>query len=66
MLGLRPGQRTLMADHVPELANFAAGSLLFGQLLSEEPYSLKVALVGFVSYAVLMGLALFFATGEQQ
>jgi len=56
----------LFADHVPELANFAAGTLLFGQFLTERPWSLTASLVGIVSYAVLMGIALFFAEGERQ
>ena len=65
MLRLRPDQRRLFADHLPELANFAAGSLLFGQFLTERPWSLAAGLVGVVSYAVLMGIALFFAEGER-
>ena len=66
MLRLGPEQRRLFAAHLPELANFAAGSLLFGQSLSERPYSLRLMLVGLVSYAVLMGIAVFFARGKRQ
>ena len=66
MLRLGPEQRRLFADHVPEPANFAAGTLLFGQFLTERPWSLTASLVGIVSYAVLMGIALFFAEGERQ
>ena len=43
---------------MPELANFAAGSLLFGQFLSDRPYSIRIGLVGVLGYAVLMGPAL--------
>jgi hypothetical protein len=56
----------LFANHLPELANFAAGSLLFGQFLSERPYSLRLVLVGLFSYAGLMGTALFFAGRGQR
>ena len=66
MLRLGPEQRRLFADHVPELANFAAGTSLFGQLLTEGPYSLRLTLLGLVSYAILMGIALFFARGKRQ
>ena len=66
MRRLRPEQTSLFADHLPELANFAAGSLLFGQFLAERPYSLRLMLVGLVSYAALMGIALFFAGRQRQ
>ena len=65
MLRLRWEQRKLLADHVPELANFAAGSLTFGQFLSDRPYSPGVAGLGFAIYAVLMGLALRLAKEER-
>jgi len=66
MLRLGPEQRRLFADHVPELANFAAGSLLFGQLLTERPYSLRLTLLGLLSYAVLRELRPFYARGKRQ
>jgi predicted RND superfamily exporter protein len=47
------------------LANFAAGSLLFGQFLSERPYSPAVALIGLATWIVLFGAAFFFAAGEE-
>jgi hypothetical protein len=66
MLRLTSGQRRVLVENVPELANFAAGSLLFGQFLSERPYSLALALAGIVAWAALTGIALFFAAGERR
>jgi len=44
MIRLHPGQRRVLVSHLPELANVAAGSLLFGQFLSERSYSPGLAL----------------------
>lgn len=65
MLRLRPGQRKIISDHVPELANFAAGSFLFGQVLTDRPYSIAVALIGLIIWAALTGVALLFAKDER-
>jgi hypothetical protein len=64
MVRLKPGQRRLLVAHIPPLANLAAGSLLFGQFLSERPYSLMVALIGFGTWFALFGIAFFFAAGS--
>jgi hypothetical protein len=64
MVRLKPGQRRLLVAHIPPLANLAAGSLLFGQFLSERPYSPTVALIGVGTWVVLFGTALFFAAGS--
>jgi len=44
MLGLRERQRAVLIDKVPDLANIAAGALIFGQLLGEGPISPVIAL----------------------
>ena len=64
MLRLSPGQRRLVVANVPALGNVAAGSLLFGQFLSERPYSPTIALIGLVAWVVLFGIAFFFAAKE--
>jgi hypothetical protein len=61
MLRLKLEQRRLAATHLPELANFAAGSFWFGQVLTGRPYSVAVALFGFVFWALIFGSALFLA-----
>ena len=64
MVRLRPGQRRLVVANVPALGNVAAGSLLFGQFLSDRPYSPALAVIGLATWAVLFGIALFFAAQE--
>ncbi len=54
----------MFAEHVPELANFAAGSFVFGQVLADRPYSIVVAMTGVVTWLALMGLAALLTTGD--
>jgi hypothetical protein len=63
MIRLKPAYRRVLVAHLPELANVAAGSLLFGQFLTHRPYSLVVAAVGIVAYVVLIG-ATFLAAND--
>jgi hypothetical protein len=56
MIRLKPAHRRILVAHVPELANLAAGSLLFGQYLTDRPYSLVVAMLGIVLWFVLIGV----------
>jgi predicted acyltransferase len=65
MVGLKPVQRRVLVAHLPELANVAAGSLLFGQFLSERPYSVSLALLGVGVWVVLIGYVCALAAGER-
>jgi hypothetical protein len=56
MIRLKPAHRRILIAHVPELANIGAGSLLFGQFLTDRPYSLVVAGVGIAAWLVLIGV----------
>ncbi|MBI2185735.1 MAG: hypothetical protein HYU37_01285 [Acidobacteria bacterium] len=62
---MKPAQRRVLVAHLPELANVAAGSLLFGQFLTERPYSLLLALVGVVVWTILIGWVFVLAAGER-
>jgi len=57
MIRLTEAQRTLVTDKVPDLANLAAGALIFGQFLAERPFSLTVALLGIALWIFFMGCA---------
>jgi hypothetical protein len=65
MIRLQSGQRRVLVAHLPELANVAAGSLLFGQFLSERPYSPGLALLGIATWVVLIGCVFVLAAGER-
>lgn len=65
MLVLKNRQRALLADKVPDTANLAAGALLFGQFLSERPFSTVLAVSGLVVWMLFFALAVKIA-GEQE
>ena len=64
MLELNPRQREVLAEKLPDVANLAAGALVFGQFLNERPLSLRVALVGVGVWLFLMALSMFVAAGR--
>ena len=64
MLRLKPAQRRVLVAHLPELANVGAGWLLFGQFLSERPYSIALAVPGVVAWWILIGAVFLLAAGE--
>lgn len=64
MVRLTSAQRRLLVANIPPLANLAAGSLLFGQFLSDRPYSVTIAWIGISTWVVLFGAALYLAAGS--
>lgn len=46
MLSLNKTQIALLADKLSDVANLAAGALIFGQFLSERLFSLPLAVFG--------------------
>jgi hypothetical protein len=65
MLGLNPEQRAVIVDKWPDLANLAMGGLVFGQFLSDEPFSLRVALGGVAVWIAMMMVVLKLAGGPR-
>lgn len=66
MIRLTTARRRVLIAHLPELANVAAGSLLFGQFLSERPYSLALALGGVVVWLLLIVAVFALVEGERK
>ena len=64
MLRLKPRQRAVMVDKLPDLANLVAGVLVLGQFVGEEPTSIWRVVVGFAAWTVLAGVTLLIAGGE--
>ena len=60
MLSLSDGQRQLLVDKLPDVANLAIGALFFGQFLSDRPFSIALALFGTGAWMALMSLAIAF------
>ena len=60
------GQRQVLADKLPDLANLATGALVFGQFLGERPPSIRLAIFGLATWVVLVAGGLLLAKGEPQ
>jgi hypothetical protein len=43
MLRLKKGQRAVLVQAFPAVANLAVGALVFGQLLRQQPFSFGLA-----------------------
>lgn len=43
----------MVIEKVPDLANLTFGSMVVGQFLTDRPFSLRLALIGFGVWAVL-------------
>ena len=66
MLELRKGQRAVLVDKLPDLANVAAGAMTFGQFLGQQPVSLPIAGIGLVLWFILMGVTMGLARSTGQ
>jgi hypothetical protein len=64
LLRLRHGQRAMLVDKLPDLANLSVGALVFGQLFGAA-FSPVVALAGIAIWAVFIGWAWILAGGEE-
>ena len=58
MLELNPQQRTLFAETVRDIANVGGGAMMFGSFLSDRPFSLATAIVGFTIWAAVVTFAI--------
>jgi hypothetical protein len=65
MLRLNEEQRRALIDKVPDLANLAAGGLVFGQFLSDGPFSMSIAVLGILLWTFFIACALALARGER-
>ena len=63
MLRLTDGQMAALRDKVLDLANIAAGSLVFGQALADGPFSIALAPLGLTSWLVLAANAMLLMGG---
>lgn len=66
MLRLNEAQRHVVIDKIPDLANLAAGAMVFGQFLADEPFSGSVAAGGLVVWAFLIACSVVLARGADQ
>ena len=65
MLRLKPRQREMLADKLPDLANVGAALFVLGQLVGQQPLSLPLFVTGLAMWAVLIAVALSVAGGTE-
>jgi hypothetical protein len=66
MLELNREQRRILTDKLPDVANIAAGALVFGQFFSVQAFSAIGAAAGLSLWVTFLALALFFARETRQ
>ena len=64
MLRLSAGGRTLLAEKVSDVANVAAGAMVFGQFLSDRPFSIWLMGLGWIIWVFLVGCAVAITEGK--
>ena len=65
MVVLNRRQRAVLAYKLPDGANIAAGALVFGQYLSDRPFSAWAAALGAVLWALLIAVSVILAGGSE-
>ena len=65
MLRLKPRQRTVLIGVFPEFANLAAGALIFGQALTDRPFSWMLVAAGGAVWLVLLVAAIAIAGADE-
>jgi len=66
MVRLGQGQRTLLAETLRDIANIAAGAMVFGQFLGSETFSAWIAVFGIGLWGAFVGLATVLAGERRQ
>lgn len=65
MLRLSRGQRAILAEKLPDLANLLGGGFVVGEFLDDAPMSLSLFVVAAAAWLGLIGLAMFFARSSE-
>jgi hypothetical protein len=65
MLRLKPKQREVLVDKVPDVANLVAASTFFGQFLMDRPFSAWLA-VGGITTSMLLWIATLLLAEEKR
>jgi len=65
MVRLTRRQRDVFADKLPQVGNIGMGLLVFGQFVSQQPFSPLLFVAGVALWMLLMALAVFAAGGTR-
>ena len=66
MVRLKKEQRALLAETLRDIANIAAGAMVFGQFLADTMFSTGVAFGGLTLWVVFVGCAILLASERQR
>ena len=66
MVGLSHEQRGMLIDKPPDAANLALAGMVFGQFLSDRPFSLAAAILGIGTWAAFLAGAFVLGRGEHK
>lgn len=64
MVGLTTEQRRMLMDKLPDAANLALGGLVFGQFITDRPFSLVAGTLGVATWAAFFAGA--FVLGQEE
>jgi hypothetical protein len=65
MVGFDRSQRRLLAETVRDIANIAAGAMVFGQFVGGGTFSIRLAMFGGGLWVVCVGYAVVIAKGSR-
>ena len=65
MVVLSPQQRRILAETIRDIANVAAGAMVFGQFVAGTPFSPRLATAGVAMWIVLVLWAIVAAKGSK-
>ena len=66
MVRLTKEQRALLAETLRDIANIAAGAMVFGQFLADTMFSTTVAFGGLTLWVVFVGCLILLASEGQR
>jgi hypothetical protein len=64
MLRLKPRQRAVAVEKLPDVANIVLGVLVFGQFVDERPVSIWLVAAGLAIWLIVAGATLLLAGGN--
>lgn len=66
MVRLTQAQRALLAETLRDIANIAAGAMVFGQFIGSQTFSLSIAAFGMGVWVALVAFAMVLTGDAQQ
>ena len=65
MLRWKPRQRAVLVGMLPELANLGVAGLVFGQAISDRPFSWRLVMIGIAIWLCLVFVTVWLSGGDE-